>query len=255
MWDKAERTEAPQRPRHGYATIADIMRSLNPSPASFIAMLADKPARPGNVLPDGRAPRPSVDALSGGVGTVATIQIFTEYLVPLMKYIEFMKRAVPCTTTCSIFSTRRCRDTSRWDSAVFCSDAGGFNDPDDCDLHVQEHVGMGPQRCMSPPASSSTGNGHGRFGRDQPRHSNPAGQLLLRGLGRPRDVRQNRSAGQSCRSAASMEPDNVPKASETRFPQQIHLGDVSTLVRQTNRRTSRARYRRRSACPTMVYRS
>src|SRR3989442_401093 len=31
----------------------------------------------------------------GGVGTVASTQLFTEYLVRLMKYIDFMKKAVP----------------------------------------------------------------------------------------------------------------------------------------------------------------
>ena len=31
----------------------------------------------------------------GGVGTAGTIQVFTDYLVRLMKYVEFMKKAVP----------------------------------------------------------------------------------------------------------------------------------------------------------------
>jgi len=31
----------------------------------------------------------------GGVGTVPTIQLFTDYLVRLMHYCEFMKKVVP----------------------------------------------------------------------------------------------------------------------------------------------------------------
>ena len=38
----------------------------------------------------------------------------------------------------------------------------------------------------------------------------------------------------------------TPPAAEARFRGQVHLGDVAALVRQTNRRLSRARYRRRT---------
>ena len=31
----------------------------------------------------------------GGVGTVPSLQLFSEYLVRLMKYVEFMKKVVP----------------------------------------------------------------------------------------------------------------------------------------------------------------
>ena len=46
---------------------------------------------------DGRAARTSFpDAVPpAGFGTVATIQLFTDYLVRLMKYVEFMKKVVP----------------------------------------------------------------------------------------------------------------------------------------------------------------
>ncbi len=31
----------------------------------------------------------------GGVGTIASVQLFTDYLSRLMRYVEFMKRVVP----------------------------------------------------------------------------------------------------------------------------------------------------------------
>ena len=45
-------------------------------------------------LMEGRHVHPST-LYPGGVGTVPTIQLFTDYLVRLMKYVEFMKKVVP----------------------------------------------------------------------------------------------------------------------------------------------------------------
>ena len=43
---------------------------------------------------EGRHVHPST-LYPGGVGTVPTVQLFTDYLVRLMKYVEFMKKVVP----------------------------------------------------------------------------------------------------------------------------------------------------------------
>ena len=45
-------------------------------------------------LMEGRHVHPST-LYPGGVGTVPTVQLFTDYLVRLMKYVEFMKKVVP----------------------------------------------------------------------------------------------------------------------------------------------------------------
>ena len=45
-------------------------------------------------LMEGRHVHPST-LYPGGVGTVPTQQLFTDYLVRLMKYVEFMKKVVP----------------------------------------------------------------------------------------------------------------------------------------------------------------
>src|SRR5215472_1985990 len=78
--DRAEKTDAPQAEKHGYRKIADIMRALNPFTGEFYR--------------EGRHVHPST-LYPGGVGTVPTVQLFTDYLVRLMKYVEFMKRVVP----------------------------------------------------------------------------------------------------------------------------------------------------------------
>ncbi|MGH9406968.1 MAG: nickel-dependent hydrogenase large subunit [Terriglobia bacterium] len=93
---KAETTEAPHGGVHGYRTIADIMRALNPFTGAYYreALQMSRLTREMFCLMEGRHVHPST-LYPGGTGTVATIQVFTDYLVRLMKYIEYMKKAVP----------------------------------------------------------------------------------------------------------------------------------------------------------------
>ena len=92
----ANRTEAPHAGDHGYRTIGDIMRSLNPLEGDFYreALHVSRYTREMFCLMEGRHVHPST-LYPGGVGTVATIQLFTDYLTRLMRYIEFMKKVVP----------------------------------------------------------------------------------------------------------------------------------------------------------------
>jgi hydrogenase large subunit len=94
--DQANRTEAPQASAHGYHTIGDIMRSLNPFSGEFYreALQVSRYTREMFCLMEGRHVHPST-LYPGGVGTTATIQLFTDYYTRLMRYVEFMKRVVP----------------------------------------------------------------------------------------------------------------------------------------------------------------
>jgi len=94
--EKANQTEAPHAADHGYRTIGDIMRSLNPFTGEFYreALHVSRYTREAFCLMEGRHVHPST-LYPGGVGTNATVQIFTDYLVRLMKYVEFMKKVVP----------------------------------------------------------------------------------------------------------------------------------------------------------------
>jgi hydrogenase large subunit len=96
VFARAERTPAPHADVHGYRTIADIMRSLNPFTGAFYreALQMSRLTREMFCLMEGRHVHPST-LYPGGVGTVPSVQLFTEYLVRLMKYVEFMKKAVP----------------------------------------------------------------------------------------------------------------------------------------------------------------
>src|SRR5579862_5240481 len=94
--DKAERTPANHSNLHGFSTIADIMRALNPFTGSFYreTLQVSRMTREMFCLMEGRHVHPST-LYPGGIGTPATVQLFNDYLVRLMKYVEFMKKVVP----------------------------------------------------------------------------------------------------------------------------------------------------------------
>ena len=72
------------------------MRSLNPFTGEFYreALQVSRWTREMFCLMEGRHVHPST-LYPGGVGTVATIQLMTDYMTRLMRYVEFMKKVVP----------------------------------------------------------------------------------------------------------------------------------------------------------------
>ncbi len=96
VWEKAQNTASPNAEAHGYKKISDIMTALNPFTGEFYreTLEMSRLTREMFCLMEGRHVHPST-LYPGGVGTVATIQLFTDFLVRLMKYVEFMKKVVP----------------------------------------------------------------------------------------------------------------------------------------------------------------
>ncbi|MEJ7669646.1 MAG: nickel-dependent hydrogenase large subunit [Casimicrobiaceae bacterium] len=96
VWEKAKTTQAPHAKDHGYRTIADIMTALNPFTGEFYreTLHVSRYTREMFCLMEGRHVHPST-LYPGGVGTVPTVQLFTDYLTRLMRYVEFMKKCVP----------------------------------------------------------------------------------------------------------------------------------------------------------------
>jgi hydrogenase large subunit len=92
----AERTEAPNAGIHGYRTIADIMRSFNPMEGDFYksALHMSRVTREMFCLMEGRHVHPST-LYAGGVGTTPSVQLFSDYTTRLMKYVDWVKKAVP----------------------------------------------------------------------------------------------------------------------------------------------------------------
>jgi hydrogenase large subunit len=94
--EKANSAEAPNAHIHGYRTIGDIMRAFNPFEGELYkeALHFSRVTREMFCLMEGRHVHPST-VYPGGTGTVATPQVFTDYLVRLMRCLDFVKRAVP----------------------------------------------------------------------------------------------------------------------------------------------------------------
>ncbi len=141
MLAKAESTTAPNAEAHGYRTIADIMRALNPFTGAYYreALQMSRLTREMFCLMEGRHVHPST-LYAGGTGTVPTVQLFTDYLVRLMKYAEYMKKAVPLHDDLFNFIYEALpgyEEVGKRRILLGCW--GSFNDPQKCD-YKYEHM-------------------------------------------------------------------------------------------------------------------
>ncbi|MEU2877846.1 nickel-dependent hydrogenase large subunit [Streptomyces sp. NPDC007070] len=92
---RAERTQAPRGDVHGYRSIADIMRAFNPFEGEVYkqALKVSRVTREMFCLMEGRHVHPST-LYPGGVGTMPTPSLFTDYLSRLLHVVDFVKKAV-----------------------------------------------------------------------------------------------------------------------------------------------------------------
>ncbi|MEO3787972.1 nickel-dependent hydrogenase large subunit [Actinocorallia sp. B10E7] len=91
----ARETLAPGSAVHGYRTIADIMEAFNPFEGEVYkeALRISRVTREMFCLMEGRHVHPST-VYPGGVGTVPTHSIFTDYLSRLVSVVDFIKKSV-----------------------------------------------------------------------------------------------------------------------------------------------------------------
>ncbi|AVV44075.1 nickel-dependent hydrogenase large subunit [Streptomyces sp. ID05-04B] len=148
----AERTEAPHAAEHGYRTIADIMRSLNPLEGEFYreALQVSRYTREMFCLMEGRHVHPST-LYPGGVGTIASVQLFTDYLSRLMRYVEFMKRVVPLHDDLFDFFYEALpgyEEVGRRRVLLGCW--GALNDPEHCDFTYANMTDWGRKMFVTP---------------------------------------------------------------------------------------------------------
>jgi hydrogenase large subunit len=148
----ANRTEAPHAGDHGYRTIGDIMRSLNPLEGDFYreALHVSRYTREMFCLMEGRHVHPST-LYPGGVGTVPTIQLFTDYLTRLMRYVEFMKKVVPLHDDLFDFFYEALpgyEEVGRRRVLLGCW--GSLNDPAVCDFRYQTMTDWGRKMFVTP---------------------------------------------------------------------------------------------------------
>jgi hydrogenase large subunit len=152
VWEKAQRTEAPHAADHGYRTIGDIMKSLNPFEGEFYreALQVSRYTREMFCLMEGRHVHPST-LYPGGVGTVATVQLFTDYLSRLMRYVEFMKRVVPLHDDLFDFFYEALpgyEEVGRRRVLLGCW--GAFQNPEHCNFSYRDMTNWGRRMFVTP---------------------------------------------------------------------------------------------------------
>jgi hydrogenase large subunit len=152
VWAKAQSKVCPNSDKHGYRTIADIMTALNPFTGTFYreTLAMSRMTREMFCLMEGRHVHPST-LYPGGVGTVATIQLFTDYLVRLMKYVEFMKKVVPLHDDLFDFFYEAMPGYEKvGQRRILLGCWGSYNDPDSCDYTYKNMAEWGRKMFVTP---------------------------------------------------------------------------------------------------------
>src|SRR5690606_40658238 len=152
LLEKAERTPAPHADVHGKRTIADIMRAFNPFTGDFYreALQMSRLTREMFCLMEGRHVHPST-LYPGGTGTVATPQVFTDYLSRLIKFIDFVKKAVALNDDIFDFFLEALPGYDRvGDRRILLGCWGSFQNPDVRDYRYEHMEEWGRQMFVTP---------------------------------------------------------------------------------------------------------
>jgi hydrogenase large subunit len=152
---RAETTPAPGSDIHGYKTIADIMRSLNPFTGDFYleTLQVARYTREMYCLFGGRHTHPST-IMPGGVTVDITHQTCTDYYVRLMRYIDYVKRSVPMHDDLYDFFLQELPGydmVGYRDMDLVCW--GYFDDPDYVDYDYKTMTDWGRARYITPGVS------------------------------------------------------------------------------------------------------
>ena len=250
VWEKAERTEAPGANIHGYRTVGDIMRVLQPVHGRDVPRgAAHEPHRAGDDLPDGGAPRAPLDDLPGRRGHGGHADAADRLPQPAAALPGLHQEG-------RRHERRRLRLLLRGPAGLRGGRAaahparllGRVQQPRPRRLPLRHDERLGQRDVRHPGRRRRRRAGDDEPRRHQPRHPDPARQLVLRGLDERGDVRPDRPARQPGRQAPPVEPDDDPQAAEARpRRRQLLVGHEPALVRQAHGRQPGARHRRRRA--------
>src|SRR5262249_786294 len=133
-------------------TIADIMRALNPFTGALYreALHMSRVAREMFCLMEGRHVHPST-LYPGGVGTVPSPQLFTEYSVRLVKYVEWVKKMVPLPDDLfDFFYEAPPGYEAVGQRRIQLVSMGAFQDPEACDFRYETMADWGREMFATP---------------------------------------------------------------------------------------------------------
>jgi hydrogenase large subunit len=128
------------------------MTALNPFTGEFYreTLQMSRLTREMFCLMEGRHVHPST-LYPGGVGTAGTLQVFTDYLVRLMKYVEFMKKVVPLHDDLFDFFYEALPGYEKvGERRVLLGCWGSFNDPNVCDYTYRNMSEWGRAMYVTP---------------------------------------------------------------------------------------------------------
>jgi len=152
VWEEAEKTPAEHKDIHGYKTIGEMMQALNPLSGKMYveALQVTRLAREMASLMLGKYPHPST-LLPGGVSTTLTITTFNEYLLRLVKYFDFAKKAITFWDDLTEFWYKALPGYEKVGlrkTQLIC--LGIYDDPEVCD-YTYEHLNeWGEKRMVTP---------------------------------------------------------------------------------------------------------
>ena len=95
LWSKAETSPAPNVETHGFETVADILRALNPLRGELYleALRITRSAREIASLTLGKYPHPST-IFPGGIGIEADAKVFNQVFGRIVTLLDYSKKAV-----------------------------------------------------------------------------------------------------------------------------------------------------------------
>jgi len=152
VWELAQKKAAPNAGKHGFKTIGDIMTSLNPFTGEFYreTLQMSRMTREMFCLMEGRHVHPST-LYPGGIGTAATVQVFTDFAVRLSKYAEFMKRVLPLHDDLFDFFYEALPGYEKvGQRRILLGCWGSFNDPEYCDYTYGNMSDWGRKMFVTP---------------------------------------------------------------------------------------------------------
>ena len=221
--------------------------ALNPFTGDFYreALQVSRSTREMFCLMEGRHVHPST-LYPGGVGTVATVQLMTDYLTRLMRYVEFMKKVVPMHDDLFDFFYEAIPGYEEVGlRRILLGCWGSFQDPAHCNFDYKDMTEWGRKMFVTPGVVVD-----GKLLTTDLVDINLGLRILLGSSyyddweGQEMFVHP-RPAGQPGGPAAPVEPAHQPAAAEAGLGRQVQLGDVAALVRR--HRPPRAGHRRRTA--------
>ncbi|GAC1444979.1 MAG: nickel-dependent hydrogenase large subunit [Chloroflexota bacterium] len=152
IWDKAEKTPAPNANIHGYGSIAAIMRDMNALTGHLYleALHMTRVAKEAYVLIGGKFPHPQT-VVPGGVSATVNLTTFNEIYLRIQQFFDYSKKSAAIyDDLCDFFydCDSRYRDVGRTRANLI--DCGVWDDPYAYDATYENCNEWGERRWATP---------------------------------------------------------------------------------------------------------